>query len=122
MQVREIIVELAEKYNLQSIGVFGSRARGDFNQYSDYDIFIIGDINLDHELELEEELSNKIKIDVDLINLSKLDDKILIKNILNDAKVFLNKDESFEKLYNEIDKFFIENNDFLYRREVDLID
>ena len=34
------------KYNIDSIGIFGSRARGDFREDSDYDIFIIGEISL----------------------------------------------------------------------------
>ena len=45
MELRDICIEIAKKYNIDSIGLFGSRARGDFHQKSDYDIFIIGNID-----------------------------------------------------------------------------
>ena len=40
---KEIITEEVEKakYNLDKIILFGSRARGDYNEDSDYDFFII---------------------------------------------------------------------------------
>ena len=56
MDSKNIIKNIAEKYNLQSVGIFGSRSRGDFREDSDYDIFIIGNLTLDEELSLESEL------------------------------------------------------------------
>ena len=47
MNSKEIISNIAQKYNVASVGLFGSRARGDFREDSDYDIFIIGNLNLD---------------------------------------------------------------------------
>ena len=49
MDLKDICIEIAKKYNIDSIGLFGSRARGDFNEQSDYDIFIIGNIDLNTE-------------------------------------------------------------------------
>ena len=71
MDTNEIIKNIGEKYNLDSIGIFGSRARGDFREDSDYDIFIIGDISLEDELKLEENLAVALNIDVDIIKLDK---------------------------------------------------
>ncbi len=48
------------KYNIDSIGIFGSRARGDFREDSDYDIFIIGEISLSDELKLEEAVNYEV--------------------------------------------------------------
>ena len=31
MELRDICIEIAKKYNIDSIGLFGSRARGDFH-------------------------------------------------------------------------------------------
>lgn len=121
MELKDICIEIAKKYNIDSIGVFGSRARGDFDEISDYDIFIIGDISLDKELHLEYELEKKLGSEVDVIKINKETDRMFVKNILNEAIVFLDEKESFKTVYKEIENFFIENSDFIELRERDLI-
>ena len=44
-----------------------------------------------------------------------------LKNILNEAIVFLDDKGKFNSTYREIEKFFIENSDFIELRERDLI-
>lgn len=122
MNSKNLLVNIAEKYNLHCIGLFGSRSRGDFRDDSDYDIFIIGDLTLDQELNLESELEKLLDANVDVIKISESTDKLLLKNIVNDAEVIYNKNNSFENLYKFIEIFFIENNDFIRIREADLFD
>ncbi len=122
MDIDDTLKKVANKYNLDSIGVFGSRARGDFREDSDFDIFIIGDISLSNELRLEDELAKLVNNDVDLVKLDHELDRILAKNIMNEAKVIYSKNNSYERFYNEIDSFFIENSDFIHLRERDLFD
>ena len=122
MNSRELIRNRAHKYNVDSIGIFGSRARGDHREDSDYDIFIIGNLSLDEELSLEAELERDLNKSVDILKLSEDTDKILLKNIVNDAEVIYNKNNAYEKLYEFIEIFFAENSDFIYMRERDLID
>lgn len=117
-----IISGIASKYELDSIGIFGSRARGDYREDSDYDIFIIGNLSLDEELSLEEELEKELKISVDIVKISEDSDKMLLKNILNDAQVIYSRNHSFERLYKFVEMFFVENSDFIHRRELDLLD
>jgi len=122
MNPREIISNIAHKYNADSIGIFGSRARGDYREDSDYDIFIIGNLTLDEELALEAELEKALDKSVDVVKLSTDIDRILLKNIVNDAEVIYSKNNAFEKLYEFVEIFFAENSDFIHMRERDLID
>ena len=80
MNPRQIISNIAQKYNADSVGIFGSRARGDYGEDSDYDIFIIGNLTLDSELSLEAELEKELNKSVDIVKLSEDTDKILLKN------------------------------------------
>ena len=121
MDLKDICIEIAKKYNIDSIGLFGSRARGDFNEQSDYDIFIIGNIDLNTELRLEYDLEKKLDSEVDIIKINNETDKMFLKNILNEAIVFLDDKGKFISTYREIEKFFIENSDFIELRERDLI-
>ena len=121
MELKDICIEIAKKYNIDTIGLFGSRARGDFQEQSDYDIFIIGNIDLNTELRLEYDLEKKLDSEVDVIKIDNDIDKMFLKNILNEAIVFLDRNEAFNKTYREIENFFIENSDFIKLRERDLI-
>ena len=122
MNPRELISNIAHKYNIDSIGIFGSHARGDHREDSDYDIFIIGNLTLDEELTLEAELEKELNKSVDIVKLSEDIDKILLKNIVNDAEVIYSKNKTFEKIYEFVEIFFVENSDFIHMRERDLID
>lgn len=97
------------KYNIDCIGLFGSRARNDHNDYSDYDLFIISDMNIDTELSLEAEFEALLNAPVDIVKISKDADKTLLKNILNDAVILYNRNNLYEELYSFIENFFIEN-------------
>ncbi|MBB6714582.1 nucleotidyltransferase family protein [Clostridium gasigenes] len=121
MDLTDIIDIVVKKYNIDCIGLFGSRARNDHNEYSDYDLFIIAHIDLDTELILESEFETLLNAPVDLISLSKDTDVILLKNIMNDSVILYNQNDKYEKLYSFVENFFIENHDFLKLREHDLI-
>ena len=122
MDSSELISNMSHKYDVDSIGIFGSRARGDYRDDSDYDIFIIGNLELDEELSLEAELEKELNNSVDIVKFSEDTDKILLKNIVNDAEVIYSKNNAYEKLYEFIEIFFAENSDFIHMRERDLID
>lgn len=63
-KIKQIITDSLKDYKIEKIILFGSRARGDFNSESDYDIYLV----------LKEELSHLEKtdlIDIILENLAK---------------------------------------------------
>lgn len=120
MDIKSICIDISEKYNINSMGLFGSRARGDFYEESDYDIFIISNMTLDEELKLEYELEKEIGKEVDLVRLNRNIDRLFLRDILNEGVIFFD-DGSYEELYRFVENFFIENSDFLKLRERDLI-
>lgn len=122
MDKKFIIEKEVNKYDVDAVGIFGSRARGDNKEYSDCDIFIIGNLTLEQELELEESLKNKLNTEVDLVKITPNTDRMLLKNIANDAVVIYSKNGAYEKFYNFIETFFRENSDFIHLRERDLFD
>jgi predicted nucleotidyltransferase len=69
-----IILNTFEPYSLKSIGIFGSYARGDNNLKSDLDILIDYEEPLDllELIGLEQELSERLGIKVDLITYRSL--------------------------------------------------
>lgn len=121
MNTRELIKNAVCKYNVDSVGVFGSRARKEHREDSDYDIFIIGNLKLEEELALESQLEKLLNNEVDIIKISQESNKMLLKNIMNEAEVIYSKNNSFESLYRFVETFFIENSDFIRIRERDLI-
>lgn len=122
MELNKAVSNIISNHNVECVGLFGSRARGDYLDSSDYDIFIIANISMEEELEIEAELEQLLYNNIDLINLKEDMDRILLKNIVNEGIVLYDKNNAFEKIYNFIEKFFIENNDFLKLRERDLLD
>lgn len=63
-QVLAEIIELAQKYNLNKVILFGSRARGDFHRVSDIDLAVTGGNIARFALDVEEETSTLLKFDV----------------------------------------------------------
>ncbi|MHB1679743.1 MAG: nucleotidyltransferase domain-containing protein [bacterium] len=51
---KKIITEEVEKagYKAEVIYLFGSRARGDYKEYSDYDFYVIVDTNIEREIKI----------------------------------------------------------------------
>mgnify|MGYP004597786219 FL=1 len=63
-QVIEEIRELAKKYRLEKVILFGSRARGTFQKTSDIDLAVSGGDKTMFSLDVEEETSTLLTYDV----------------------------------------------------------
>ena len=63
-QLMSQIIELAVRYDIEKVILFGSRARGDFKRTSDIDIAVTGG-NVPHfTLDLDEETETLLEYDV----------------------------------------------------------
>ncbi len=73
--LRRHLPELAEKYKVRSLGVFGSYVRGEQRSRSDLDVLVeLGDdtLSLLKFIELEHYLSDLVGVKVDLVEKSEL--------------------------------------------------
>ncbi len=80
--------DLASKYQLNYLVLFGSRANGSFGRDSDCDIAISSkkDLDFSSEFDINERLSSIFKIKVDLINVAKAG-PVLMKEITDNGKL-----------------------------------
>lgn len=83
------ICELADKYHLDKVILFGSRARGDYKRVSDIDLAVIGGDIARFSLDVEEETSTLLKYDI--VDLGKPVQKDLIASIKTEGVVLYEK-------------------------------
>lgn len=83
------IYELARKYDIEKILLFGSRARGDFKRTSDIDLAVSGGNIAAFALSLDEETSTLLKYDV--INLEESVQEELLQSITTEGIVLYEK-------------------------------
>lgn len=77
--VMQEIRELAQKYDLDKVILFGSRARGDYKSRSDIDLAISGGNSIRFALEVEENTSTLLFFDI--VNLDGVVQKELLESI-----------------------------------------
>ena len=91
--IRETVLEelliLAQKYNLDKLILFGSRARGDYRKTSDIDLAATGGDIVRFALDAEEETSTLLSFDV--VNLDRTVQKELRESIKKEGIVIYEK-------------------------------
>ena len=91
--IREAVLteirDLAEKYGLERVVLFGSRARGDYKKTSDIDLAVMGGNITLFTLDVEEETSTLLSFDV--VNLDGSVQEELRKSIEQEGKLLYEK-------------------------------
>ena len=88
-QVIREIQDLAQKYEVNKVVLFGSRARGDFKEKSDIDLAVEGGNFTRFSLDVNEETSTLLKFDI--INLNERIQNELAESIRKEGKVLYEK-------------------------------
>ena len=83
------INELAKKYNIQKVVLFGSRARGDHKERSDIDLAVSGGDIVGFTFAVEEETPTLLMFDV--VNLDKEVQQDLLASIKKEGVVLFEK-------------------------------
>lgn len=87
--VTEEIRNLARKYNITQVILFGSRARGDFKRTSDIDLAVSGGDFERFALDVEEETSTLLEYDI--VNLDREMQPELLNSIKKEGRVLYEK-------------------------------
>ncbi len=88
-EVENQIIKLAQKYSIQKIIVFGSRARGDYRKTSDIDLAVTGGNVAAFSIDVEEDVATLLQFDV--IDLDKRVQPELLDSINSEGKVIYEK-------------------------------
>ena len=88
-KVVQEIIELAIRYNLDKVVLFGSRARGDYRRTSDIDLAVAGGDVVRFAVDVEEETSTLLKFDV--VDMNSAVQPELKKSIEQEGKVLYEK-------------------------------
>ena len=92
-QVIDEIRELAKKYNVEQVLLFGSRSRGDYKRTSDIDLAVKGG-NIDRfALDVEEETTTLLEYDI--VDLDEPMQPELLESIQGRERSFMKKYENF---------------------------
>ena len=87
--IRDVVLDeirqLAEKYDLKKVFLFGSRARGDFQRASDIDLAVLGGDVLHFALDVDEKTQTLLEYDV--VDLNKPIQKELAESIQKEGIV-----------------------------------
>lgn len=86
--IKEIIL-LAQKYAIEKVVLFGSRARGDYHRSSDIDLAVYGGDVINFSLDVEEDTSTLLTYDV--IDMSKEHQAGFADSIEKEGKILYEK-------------------------------
>lgn len=79
------ICQLARKYQIEKVILFGSRARGDYKRVSDIDLAVVGGDFVSFSLDVDEDTSTLLKFDI--VNLSGKVQEELLRSIEEEGVV-----------------------------------
>mgnify|MGYP003300045303 CR=1 FL=1 len=83
------ICELADKYDIEKVYLFGSRARGDYKERSDIDLATTGGNAVEFALDVDELTSTLLKYDI--VNLDRTVQEELRESIRKEGRLMYEK-------------------------------
>ena len=87
--VLDELISIAERYHIEKLILFGSRARGDFRRTSDIDLAVSGGDFARFALDVEEETSTLLRYD--FVDLDRNIQEELLKSIEKEGVVIYEK-------------------------------
>lgn len=112
-KIENIKEYLIEKIDCEAIVLFGSYARGTQNAESDIDIAIKPHTNISKKqiFYLSQDLEEKIKTEVDLINLDDINDSFRYEILINGKTIYCRDELKFELYKLDMYREYLELNE-----------
>ena len=112
-QIKERAFPVFKKHHINEIYLFGSYARGTQNAESDIDIAIKPNTNISKKqiFYLSQELEEKIKTEVDLINLDDINDSFRYEILINGKTIYCRDELKFELYKLDMYREYLELNE-----------
>ena len=112
-KIENIKEYLIEKIDCEAIVLFGSYARGTQNAESDIDIAIKPHTNISKKqiFYLSQDLEEKIKTEVDLINLDDINDSFRYEILINGKTIYCKDEFKFELYKLDMYREYLELNE-----------
>ena len=87
--IMEEIIHIAQKYQVEKVVLFGSRARGDYKERSDIDLAFCGGNSSHFILDVDEKTSTLLEFDI--VDLNKPVKKELLESIRQEGIIIYEK-------------------------------
>lgn len=87
--IMEEIIHIAQKYQVEKVVLFGSRARGDYKERSDIDLAFCGGNSSHFILDVDEKTSTLLEFDI--VDLNKPVKKELLESIKQEGIIIYEK-------------------------------
>lgn len=118
--------DFINKFQVCSVILFGSICSDEFHELSDVDIAVLGEeiIPLDDVLDIELFLEGYLQREIDVIDLKNENIDLFLKiNILNNGSIIYTTDNNkiFNKLCDDTDRIYRENENYIYFRKLDVL-
>lgn len=105
--MREIIYDIFLNYDkIYSAYFFGSFGTEEYNENSDVDIAIVGDLDLVEMLVLEEQICENIGRKVDLVNMNDLPKYLQLQIMVRNDRIILNNEEKHFEYLDKINNWY----------------
>lgn len=110
--IKKEIKKILNREDIDAVYIFGSFLTKRFQETSDIDIAIIGDISLEDILYLESSLEEKLGIEIDLVNIEDLERPIQLQVISRNKRLIFKETELVRDFLNNLDKWYREEYPF----------
>lgn len=110
--IKKEIKKILDREGIDAVYIFGSFLTQRFQELSDIDIAIIGDISLEDILYLESLLEDKLEREIDLVKSEDLERPIQLQVISRNKRLIFKETELVKEFLNDLDKWYREDYPF----------
>ncbi|MGG5460178.1 type VII toxin-antitoxin system MntA family adenylyltransferase antitoxin [Clostridium sp. B9] len=105
-EIKKEIIRILDRKDIDAVYIFGSFLTKRFQESSDIDIAILGEISLEDTLYMESVLEEALSREIDLVKLEDLEKPIQLQVISRNKRLVFKETELVKNFLNELDKWY----------------